>query len=85
MPESPRVNGSTPSRTVKTYEYQDEAGAVLFGVERREPKTFRQFKPDGKGGREYSVKGVRRVPYRLPRVIAAIAEGKPIHAGLRWL
>ena len=53
------------------YVYQDENRKPLFRVERcRVPppknKTFIQSRPDEKGGWTPGIKGVRRVPYRLP-------------------
>ena len=63
------------ARTVATYDYRDPNGELLFQVVRREPKTFRQRKPDGAGGWEWSLEGVRQVPYRLPEVIAAVEAG----------
>lgn len=59
-------------QVVAEYPYVDEQGEVLYVVRRLEPgydgerKTFRQFRPDGTAG----VKGVRRVPYCLPEVVA---------------
>ncbi len=69
-------------KIVETYPYRDESGAVLFEVVRYEPKDFRQRRPDGKGGWLWNLDGVRRIPYRLPELIAAperavfIAEGE---------
>lgn len=66
--------------TVAKYVYCDEKGEVLYVVHRIEPgyrgekKTFRQYNADGKPG----VKGVRRVLYRLPEVMAQAAAGLPI-------
>ncbi|WKN20630.1 toprim domain-containing protein [Azotobacter vinelandii] len=54
-----------------TYAYKDEKGRTLFEVVRFEPKDFRQRKPDGKGGWDWSVKGVRQVPYHLPQLLDA--------------
>ncbi|MFD2407745.1 toprim domain-containing protein [Azorhizophilus paspali] len=54
-----------------TYAYKDEKGRTLFEVVRFEPKDFRQRQPDGKGGWDWSVKGVRQVPYHLPQLLAA--------------
>jgi RecA-family ATPase len=54
---------------VKTYDYTDEAGKVLYQACRLEPKSFRQRRPDGNGGWVWSLNGVRRVPYRLPGLI----------------
>ena len=36
-----------------------------------DPKDFRQRRPKASGGWEYSVKGTRLVPYRLPDLLAA--------------
>jgi len=63
--------GKTSRRIVTTYEYCDEQGELLFQVVRFDPKDFRQRRPDGNGGWIWSVKGVRRVPYRLPELVAA--------------
>jgi hypothetical protein len=35
---------------VAEYAYRDERGEMLYVVERREPKGFRQRRPDGRGG-----------------------------------
>ena len=67
-----------PSRIVATYDYEDENGSILSQVVRREPKDFRQRCPDGRGGWNWSVKGVRVVPYRLPDIVKAIASGATI-------
>ena len=62
------------SRTiVATYDYRDEAGKLLFQVVRFAPKDFRQRRPDGCGGWNWTVKGTRQVPYRLPELISAEA------------
>ncbi len=52
-------------RIVATYDYRDEAGELIFQVVRYKPKDFRQRRPDGNGGWDWHVKGVRQVPYRL--------------------
>jgi 5S rRNA maturation endonuclease (ribonuclease M5) len=74
-------NGSEPlGKIVATYDYTDETGNLLFQCVRYEPKDFRQRRPDGNGGFIWNLKGVRRVVYRLPEVIAAetvfVAEGE---------
>lgn len=51
------------------YEYTDEKGETLFQTVRFTPKDFRQRRPDGKGGWEWNLKGVRLVPYRLPDLL----------------
>jgi len=59
------------------YEYRSETGEVLFLVERlgkSHNPPFVQHGPDGKGGfwaRKGCMRGVRRVPYRLPELLAA--------------
>ena len=58
-------------RIVQAYRYTDEAGNLLFEACRMEPKSFRQRQPDGRGGWNWSVKGVRQVPYRLPELVNA--------------
>lgn len=62
------------SRIVATYDYTDEQGALLFQVVRRDPKDFRQRRPDGAGGWEWSTKGVRRTLYRLPELVGDDAD-----------
>lgn len=57
-------------RVVRTYGYTDEAGALLFEVIRYEPKSFVQRRPDGQGGWDYKLEGVRRVLFRLPDALA---------------
>ena len=76
---SPRRSDGSAS-----YDYVDEVGVLLYQVRRSVDKdgakTFRQRQPDGNGGWVWSVKGVRRVPYRLPEVKRAstvfIVEGE---------
>jgi hypothetical protein len=70
-------------KVTKVWIYVDETGAELFEVCRLEDgicgedgkpnKTYRQRHktPDGY---EYSVKGLRQVPYQLPRLIEAIKQ-----------
>lgn len=73
---------------VATYDYRDEQGELLYQVVRMMPKDFRQRKPDGKGGWLWTLKGVRRVLYKLPELLNAepdrivlVAEGeKDVHA-----
>ena len=67
-------------RVIKTYDYVDESGKILFQTFRYEPKDFKQRRPDGNGGWIYNLQGVQLVPYNLPEVIKAksviIAEGE---------
>jgi hypothetical protein len=64
---------------VATYPYEDETGKVLFEVCRTPDKDFPQRRPDGKGGWIWRVKGVRKVPFHLPQLLKAVAEGRPIY------
>lgn len=64
-----------PSKTVAaTYDYRDAQGVLLYQVIRYSDKTFQQRRPDGNGGWTYSVKGLPRVLYRLPELLAADPE-----------
>jgi hypothetical protein len=62
----------TPTKrgtVVKTYDYRDEAGDLLFQTVRYDPKDFLQRQPDGKGGWRWNLRGVRRVLYNLPQIV----------------
>jgi hypothetical protein len=61
-------------RIVAQYDYRDETGELLFQVVRYEPKDFKQRKPKPGGGWDWSVKGMRVVPYRLRELLAAPAQ-----------
>jgi AAA domain len=74
-PTSPKPLGDL----VATYPYVDELGELLFQVLRYRDratgaKSFRQRRPDGRGGWINSIMGVRRVPYKLPELIEALAN-----------
>ncbi len=53
----------------KQYDYYDEDGALRYQIQRFEPKTFRQRRPDDKGGWLYNMDGVEAVPYNLPAIL----------------
>jgi len=81
---------SEPQRKiVKTYNYTDESGNLLYQVVRYEPKGFAQRRPDGNGGWIWNLDGVRRVLYNLPEVIKAevvfLTEGERDCENLREL
>ncbi len=57
------------SSLIARYSYTDENAKLLFEALRYQPKEFKQRAPDGKGGWLWSLQGVRRVPYNLPKVI----------------
>lgn len=71
------------SKIVKTYDYVDESGELVFQVVRMEPKTFRQRRKATamddpskvRDGWIWSVKDTRQVPYRLPEVLEAVKSG----------
>ncbi len=67
----PQTGTGPRDRIVAEYAYRDETGRLLYVVERLEPKRFRQYRPDGAGGRIHHLGDVRRVLYRLPELLAA--------------
>ncbi len=75
----PNGGGGSPSRIVATYNYVDESGETLFEVVRFDPKSFRQRRPDGRGGHIWNIDGVRLVLYRLPELIRAVASGRVVY------
>lgn len=66
---SPGANGQR--QIVKTYDYRDTFGILLFQVVRYSPKDFRQRKPVGADGWEWNVEGCERVLYRLQELTRA--------------
>lgn len=62
---------------VATYSYTDETGAELFQVVRFAPKDFRQRRRVGDRW-EWKLGNARRVPYKLPELIAA-ASDRPVY------
>ncbi len=64
---------------VASYPYTDAGGKLLFEVIRVEPKDFRQRRPDGNGGWLWNMKGIQRVIYRLPSVVAAVKAGAVVY------
>lgn len=73
--DEPRMNGSKPE-IVATYDYTDEHGELRYQVVRMSPKSFRQRRPDGRGGWIWDMKGVQRVPYRLPELIEGVSADR---------
>lgn len=64
-------------REVCAYHYVDENGYPLYDVVRYEPKTFRQRHREN-GSWVWNLNGVARVPYRLPAVLEAVANRRPV-------
>lgn len=77
QPDRPE-NGSNGSYKLKIktiYDYRDESGKLVYQVVRLEPKDFRPRRPDGIGRWIWDLKGVDRVLYRLPELIADDSDG----------
>jgi hypothetical protein len=72
---APSDSGNELGRIIATYDYRDAQGKLLFQVVRFHPKTFRQRRPDGRGGWINNLRGVRPVLYRLPELLAADRDG----------
>jgi Protein of unknown function (DUF3631) len=66
---------------VAVYDYTDESGALLFQVCRTAKKDFSQRVPDAthKSGWRWKLGSTRRVPYRLPKLVAAASAGHLIY------
>ncbi len=60
------------ARLVKTYDYTDAHGNLLYQVCRMDPKSFPQRIPDGKGDWKWGLGNVATVLYRLPEIIEAV-------------
>ncbi len=74
--------GWTPrGPAVAIYDYVDEGGKLLFHVCRTADKQFPCRRPDptSKTGWAWNLRGVRRVLYRLPQVLAAARSGRVIY------
>ena len=82
-PQEERAEGEwTPAGpAVAIYDYVSETGKLLFQVCRTADKKFPQRVPDPsrKSGWRWQLGNTRRVPYRLPRVIEAVAAGEFIY------
>ena len=93
--EGKSKNKKSKGRRVAEYNYRDDEGIVVYRAERWEKdgeKTFTQSRPNGHGGWTPGVKGIQRVLYRLPELIAAppgstvfIVEGeKKVESLVKW-
>jgi 5S rRNA maturation endonuclease (ribonuclease M5) len=65
---------------VAVYDYVDESGALLFQVCRTADKQFpvRVLDATKRSGYRWKLGDTRRVLYRLPELIAAVADGRPV-------
>jgi hypothetical protein len=59
----------------EVYQYQDEKGDHLFDVCRTKDKDFPMRLPNGRWG----IGKTRRVPYRLPQILKAVREKRPVY------
>ena len=77
----PPREATAQARIVKTYDYQDATGKMIFQVCRFDPKGFRQRRPDPAkpGNWLWNMDGIKRVLYRLPQVIEAMKAGQVIY------
>jgi hypothetical protein len=76
-----RVHDAPKPRFVCTYDYVDEDGTLLHQTVRyADSKCFKQRRPNPEkfGEWVWDLNGARRVLYRLPSVVAAVASGEPI-------
>lgn len=77
--ESSPMQGKKQSKPAARYPYVDDHGTVLYEVVRYEPKRFVQRQPDGAGGWVWNMDGITPVPYQLPRLLLAVAQGLPVY------
>jgi putative DNA primase/helicase len=71
--ETPDNGGPPPRREiVATYDYRDERGTLLYQVVRFKPKDFRMRRPDGHGGWDWSMTGIRKIMYRLDELAESV-------------
>ncbi|NLO26617.1 MAG: AAA family ATPase [Actinobacteria bacterium] len=67
-------DAKTERKISETYDYTDEEGELLFQVVRFHPKDFRQRRRSDDGEWEWKLGDTRRVLYRLPEVLTAVAD-----------
>jgi hypothetical protein len=75
----PRERSNGQRRIVATFDYTDENGALLYQVVRYDPKGFSQRRPDGRDGWVWNLDAVRRVPFHLPQLLAAVHAGVDVY------
>jgi hypothetical protein len=76
MADAPLPEAVADTFIAATYDYRDERGALLFQVVRQPKHSFLQRRPTaGAPGKwTWNTKGVRRVLYRLPELLAADSD-----------
>ena len=75
------ISNHQRSEIIAEYDYVDEQGQQLYQVVKMEPKSFRQRCRKQDGSWNWSIKGIKRVPYRLEKIIQAanrIKSGYPV-------
>jgi putative DNA primase/helicase len=70
VPDACQGRSGPRASIVAEYDYLDETGRTLYQTVRYDPKSFKQRRPDGKGGWCWSLRGARLVLYRLPQLLA---------------
>ena len=77
-PREERGEWTPRGEAVAIYDYTYERGELLFQVCRTAGKQFPQRRPDtsARSGWTWNLRGVPRVPYHLPQLIAGIKAGK---------
>jgi hypothetical protein len=63
---------------IKTYDYTDEQGNLLYQVCRTGKKEFPIRRPDGEGGWLWGLKDVSPVLYQLPLVVQTVQKGETL-------
>src|SRR5690625_2280409 len=69
----PAKQGRPPAQNEASYQYRDASGNLVFEVVRKAGRRFMQRRPDSseRSGWAWNLKGVERVLYRLPELLAA--------------
>lgn len=78
-PREERAEWTPFGEAVAVYDYTDEHGELLYQVCRTADKQFPQRRKDGSGNWKWRLGDVRRVPYRLPKLIAAVSAGTTVY------
>src|SRR5262245_58086953 len=80
LPPRSNVGSGRGRRVVATYDYRDAEGTLWYQVVRYEPRGFAQRRPGRQAGDApiYNLDGVVPLPYRLPEVTEAIAQGQRV-------
>jgi putative DNA primase/helicase len=77
-PAQPAQGVTTRPRLVKSYDYNDADGNLVFQSCRLEPKSFRQRHKDASGEWVWNLNGITPLLYRLPELLEAVAAERRI-------